>query len=467
MSLYSTSQGITTPSGMVPFDNSRRLFAFGDAFSEIFPATSPFLYFLQKLRKDKVDDTTFKQLERRHQWQRRYFQITGNPASVTVASGAATISGVTVDCDYNVYGIVSNTLKYAPQFIVPGAVVAITTAAYTPNGGSPQTATIHFLVTGVSAGDGETAGTSTTLDLKVIAIDGSGISTSNNGDAIDLADNEECQIVGSAYAEATGAPDGWSDKMSLREGYTQIFKTAVPLMSGSAMATRYRGISSEWNRIWQTKSLEHKMDIGHAFMYGVGSNSNSVDGSEPSRFTHGILPYTIANGTYVSNFTYSASGFDSFVDFLKDYLAPEDGVGYENKLVLASRKIMAWMNKIGAGSLVDNSFAAGTAGVQAYAQVYPNMKDTLGFKCTRIETVFGDLNFYNETLLRKQYEDYLIIVDLSCVKYNYLAHNGISRDTFITTNIQNRDVDGRKDMILSEVGLQIDLPEKCAVIKFS
>jgi len=34
------------------------------------------------------------------------------------------------------------------------------------------------------------------------------------------------------------------------------------------------------------------------------------------------------------------------------------------------------------------------------------------------------------------------------------------------TNVQNNDVDGRKDMILTEAGLEIALPETHAVLKF-
>ena len=58
-------------------------------------------------------------------------------------------------------------------------------------------------------------------------------------------------------------------------------------------------------------------------------------------------------------------------------------------------------------------------------------------------------------------------VDMSNVAYRPLVGNGISRDTFIETNIQNNDVDGRKDQIITEAGLEISLPETHAVLKFS
>jgi hypothetical protein len=45
--------------------------------------------------------------------------------------------------------------------------------------------------------------------------------------------------------------------------------------------------------------------------------------------------------------------------------------------------------------------------------------------------------------------------------------NGVSRDTFIETNVQDNGVDGRQDQIITETGLEISVPETHAIIKFS
>ena len=58
-------------------------------------------------------------------------------------------------------------------------------------------------------------------------------------------------------------------------------------------------------------------------------------------------------------------------------------------------------------------------------------------------------------------------VDLSNVAYRPLVGNGISRDTFIKTNVQDNDTDGRQDMITTEAGLEISLPETHAIMKWS
>ena len=56
-------------------------------------------------------------------------------------------------------------------------------------------------------------------------------------------------------------------------------------------------------------------------------------------------------------------------------------------------------------------------------------------------------------------------IDLSNVSMRHLAGNGISIDTFVETNVQANDIDGRKDMIITEAGLEVMLP-KYAVIDF-
>ena len=85
---------------------------------------------------------------------------------------------------------------------------------------------------------------------------------------------------------------------------------------------------------------------------------------------------------------------------------------------------------------------------------------------TRISTLYGNLNLVMEPLFRNQYENTAIMIDLNNVAYRPLVGNGVSRDTQIITNVQNRDVDGRKDMILTEAGLEISLPETHTVLQF-
>jgi hypothetical protein len=282
---------------------------------------------------------------------------------------------------------------------------------------------------------------------------------------ITIPDNSRGQIVGTAYGEATGAPDGWADALGQTEGYAQIFKTACPMMSGTAMATEYRGKKNEFQRIWDEKMREHKMDIEHAALFGVGhaaatSGALAAEAGGVNRYTWGALPFISLYGN-TGTFSYAASGYNDFVDFTETFFAPENGNSM-SKLVLASRKVIGWFSKLNQGSFLGNTLVAEAARLDVQ-----NLKSQFGFNLTRINTVFGELNFVAHPLLRNQWEDHVIVLDLPNISYRPLVGNGISRDTYYQTNVQDNDVDGRIDQMITEAGIQITLPETHAVLKWS
>ena len=73
----------------------------------------------------------------------------------------------------------------------------------------------------------------------------------------------------------------------------------------------------------------------------------------------------------------------------------------------------------------------------------------------------------DEPILKGQFENFCVAVDMKNVAYRPLVGNGISRDTFIETNVQNTGIDGRQDVVMTEAGLEISLPETHAILKFS
>ena len=82
----------------------------------------------------------------------------------------------------------------------------------------------------------------------------------------------------------------------------------------------------------------------------------------------------------------------------------------------------------------------------------------------KIETVHGDCSLVKEPLFRNNASGHMAFVDLDHVSYRPLNGNGVNRDTSITTNVQQADEDLRKDMILTEAGLEVSLPETHALI---
>ena len=134
--------------------------------------------------------------------------------------------------------------------------------------------------------------------------------------------------------------------------------------------------------------------------------------------------------------------------------------GTSAKLCLASLPVISHFNKVGDGGFIDYSLLNSSGA----AYNYEKSKGAFGHNVTKLETVHGDISLVREPLFRGMASGFMTLIDLDHVAYRPLVGNGINRDTHITTNVQQADEDLRKDMILTEAGLEISLPETHALI---
>jgi len=446
----------------ISIDNNRRMFSFGERVSELAPQQSPFFTYLAKVAKKPTNDPVFKTLEQRHQWQRRNFEVITPLSNLGVAAGVTLGGGndLVIKCGYNTKGVIA--ADQPCKFILPGQTLAVKT-----NEGVVILRIARDTVIGDAA-----AGTANEIkhDAAQTSISGEDLFVVGKDMTAeeDILAGAKGQVIGTGWPEGSTAPLGWEDALFDREGYCQIFKTAMNLFSGTAQATVYRGIPNEYKRVWTEKLMEHKMDMEQAFLFGRGVAGAATEGDTDAtgetagitRYTHGIVPYTEVNGK-LYNMSYASSGYDAFLDAMEDFFAPESG-NSGNKLVLASRKVITYLNKLGNGSFMNNS-----VGSSQYRLDVQNIKGSFGHQVTVVNTIYGNLHFVMEPLMRGPWEDYCCAVDMGNVAYRPLVGNGISRDTFVETNIQANDEDGRRDQIITESGLEITLPETHAVLKWS
>jgi len=454
MGTFYSGQAGNDVASSVDINDTRRKFNFGERVAELAPMQSPFFVYLSKVAKKATNDPVFKFLEQRHQWQRRNFEVSTSvtwtlEAGPTIAN--ADSDNLVLDCGYDQYGKIQ--ANNACHFLVPGAVIAMK---------ADDGNVYRFRIT--SGATITHSGTDGTNGITTVTVTGGGdeivpLDTATAGTVVFSANNKGT-VVGSAWAEGTDSPTGWEDKLYDREGYCQIFKTGMNIFSGTSLATEYRGIANEFQRIWQDKLMEHKMDIEQAMLFGYGGASNEQSTSAPLRTSWGILPYTSTYGK-VYNMSYSSSGYDAFLDAMEDFFAPESG-NSGNKLVLASRKVITYLNKLGSGGFINN-----TVGSSQYRLDVESIPGAFGHTVTMVNTIFGNLHFVQEPLLRGPWEDYAVCVDMKNVAYRPLVGNGVSRDTFIETNVQDNGVDGRQDQVITEAGLEISVPETHAILKFS
>jgi|9_EtaG_2_1085328.scaffolds.fasta_scaffold11435_3 hypothetical protein len=473
----SNSFGVSASNaGIGSFDNIRRLYNFGDRVSELAPEQSPWFVYLSKVAKATTNDPVFKFLEHRHQWQRRNFSIDGLQASAAAAGGTG-LGGlanleIEVDCKYDKYGKVTSS-GTAPEFLLPNQVISFK-CKYDPNGDGTLTDAVDCIARAKIVSMGTATATEAKPTVKFLSLDkvSGGEQAMADTSKISLTDDADGEVIGSAFAEASSFPQGWKDELYAREGYTQIFKTAMQMMSNTARATVNRGYANEWTRIWKEKLMEHKMDLEKALLFGVGSDDTGTGAGEPLRYSWGLLPYVERYGNVYKMDWGTTQGqgdhnatFDGFLEMMENFYAPEIG-NSGKKLALCSRSVISYFNKISTavgGSLMGSS---GVSAANPFALHTRIVNGKFGHRLMEVDTVFGGFTLVQEPLFRGPYDNTMVLVDMANVKLRTLAGNGINRDTTIETNIQTPGTDGRIDQILTECGLEISNPETHAVIKF-
>ena len=463
-----TAAATTAGVGQAP--DRRRLYDFSDRVAELAPEESPFFVYLSKVAKVPTDDPVIRFLENRSKidWTTRNFKLAAHVNGESAVSAGSSYT-FTVDADGATGGTDSGGASV--DFLVKGMVFAVNTVS--GSAGYSQT-----LVRVDSSPQDQ--GTSTTFQGKIVDVS----NTTNSSGAITgeeiLSNNDNCQVIGTSFAEGSGSPDAWSSEIEDDFGYTQIFKTAAE-MSNTAIATRYRGYANEWERIWALKLREHKVDIERAMLFGQRARVSSV------QYTEGIVGHILKNGTaqigdaalsystgapYYRSVEDSELTYDRLLSDMEVIFDPARG-GASEKLVLAGLPVISFFNKLGSDSFLSTSMAhnanAALSGAATTTNQSPhrmNMSEragAFGHKVMTIETIHGTMHLVKEPLFRGISANMMAMVDMSQVSYRPLVGNGLNRDTAILTNVQNADEDLRKDMILTEAGLEVTLPEAHAL----
>jgi hypothetical protein len=425
--------------------DQRRLYDLSDRVAELSPEESPFFVYLSKVSKVPTTDPVFRFLENRSKidWTNRSFF-----AQSALSSLAAGVSGQVQ---------FENGSDASVDYLIKGMVVAVEVV----DGKS------HAIVR-LDSVSHETS--YTTCQVTCLSV---GNSSEGGYDAI--ADGDKAQIIGTAFEEGSGSPDVWSKSLDDDFGYTQIFKTACE-MTNTAIATNYRGYANEWQRIWNLKLREHKVDIERAMLFGQKGRQNGVQSSaglvgdiivRTQAGTPGSLSYSSGNPYFAAAASTSIT-YDTILSDMEVFFDPARG-GSSSKLALAGLPVISYFNKLGANSFQDVSAGdtAGTTNNPSY-QYNMNARDgAFGHKVQMINTVHGDLNLIREPLFRGMSGGMLLLADMNQLAYRPLVGNGLNRDTSITTNVQQADEDLRKDMILTEAGLEITIPETHMLYSFT
>jgi len=437
----------TSDAGVGQRPDARRIFNFGDRVAELTPEESPFFVYLNKVSKAPTDDPVFRYLENRNKisFSDRSFLIKG--AVGTVAAGSS-------------YSFTVDTAGAgAVEYLVKGMVFSVGTVDTTAGYGQA----LVRVDGSISHGASDSSFTGKVIDVSAV--------TGSNS----IANDDVAQIIGTSFEEGSGSPDVWSSELEDGFGYTQIFKTAAE-MTNTAYATRYRGYPDEWSRIWASKLREHKVDIERAMLFGQKARVGGI------QYTEGLVGHILKNASPIVNddpFSYSSGSayhrsvaqsemtYDRLLSDLEVIFDPARG-GASDKLVLCSLPVITFFNKLGAGAFLNQSMQSGSStdvntGASLARYNMSERQGAFGHSITVIDTIHGRLNLVKEPLFRGQASGFMLMADMSQLAYRPLIGNSINRDTQVMTNVQSADEDLRKDMILTEAGLEVTLAESHAL----
>jgi len=431
----STTATGASGTGVAP--DQRRLFNFSDRIAELAPEESPFFVYLSKTAKLPTDDSLFRYLEDRSKisYTSREFFIKG------------AVGAVVAGTNYNVTVETATSGGASVDFLVKGMVVAVRTV------GLADTAGYGNAILRVESAVSDN-GADSSFTAKCISV--SGASGSNS-----IADEDRCQVIGSAYAEGSGSPDVFSESIDDGFGYTQIFKTAAEV-TNTAYATQLRGYSNEFERVLAMKMREHKIDIERAMLFNQKAR---VDGIQ---YSEGLVGHIIKNSTfkagdaaleyesgkaYAKTYAPAELTYDALLGDFEVLFDPARG-GSNERLALASLPVISYFNKMGGAGFAENS----TNGSQ-YRLNMDELSGQFGHQLMEINTIHGSVYMVKEPLFRGHSSGLMMMADMSKLYYRPLVGNGINRDTQVMTNVQSADEDLRKDMILTEAGLEVCLPE--------
>jgi len=476
----------------------RRKFNFGDRVSELAIPQDPFFRFLSKAAKKATDDPSFKYTEKRPSWHKRYAYVSnhGTTAQSSIAGTDATVTSGNVDAgdtyyvtmitDYNkagnlqnVYGQSSNEISPGdagtqPAFFLPGQIVkiphstSVTAGSWTDASASEASAPSDYLVGKIVSVDLDTISTAANLKLTIIkgesaATELLSYSAFNNAlDTVDVSglsvadylEKKRCYVVGTAFGEGTGYPETWKDQpYSTGQGLTQIWKTSMA-MSNTARATVLRYESNEWARVWKEKLVEHKWDIEQSLLFGT----QYTDG-DSINYTQGAVDFITTYGNAFS-LNVNTKTADDFLDDLSNYVDPRYNSS-QATVFFVGTAVYNWMHKLGGyfknNLEISSNFRSDLA--------MTGKKKVFGVDVSTFSTPYGDINVARNIHLDST-QIKMLGINMKHCAYRPLVGNGLNRDTSVYVGVQTLEhsgVDSRVDMILTEAGMQWEMPESHAI----
>jgi hypothetical protein len=248
-----------------------------------------------------------------------------------------------------------------------------------------------------------------------------------------IANDAYLTLIGSAFAEGTGAPSAVSRNPLKFSNYTQIFKDTYEL-SATAEVTKTR-TGDPWSNDKKRKMFDHSRAIEMSMLFGRASETTGSNG-KPMRTMAGLRAQIPSSRTYV--YSSGTTWFD-LLDRTYPVFDFDTPAGNERIAMVGNGALNALNKIIAADSNSDIQWGG-------IVKVY-------GMDLRELVLPQGRLLLRTHPLLSRhgKYTNSMWILDFASV--NYVTLKG--RDTKVRDDVQNKDEDVRRGFIQTECSVEL------------
>lgn len=240
-----------------------------------------------------------------------------------------------------------------------------------------------------------------------------------------IPDETQLTVIGSAYAEGSGAPKAIHRVPVEESNFTQIFKTTIDI-TRTARKTRVRTGDKQYEHDKMRALRRHMQDLERAAFFGIKSQSIGANG-KPLRTTGGLLNFMQTNvQDYGGNATYNQ--LDDFFQQLFLYGPPE-------RLAFCGNQ---WISKL-------NFLIDGRVHYKITAPI-----TTYGMELQTLVTPYGTVRYKRHPGLTTDpfYNNSAWYIAPGNMVYRPLD------DTFIMPDVHQPDLDMKMDQYITEAGFE-------------
>lgn len=248
-----------------------------------------------------------------------------------------------------------------------------------------------------------------------------------------IAQNTFITLIGSAYAEGTGAPRAVTRNPIKSFNYTQIFKNTYELTQTADKTTFRTG--DPWSNDKKRKGFDHSRDIELSILFGRRSEVVGENG-KPKRTFGGLRTFIPATNTTIFASAVTPNSLIDAVGMVFDY---NTGAG-DTRMMFVGNQAAIELGKI--FNAATNITLNATDRVRVYGIDFQELLLPQGRLLLKTHPLMSRHGIYRKSAF---------ILDFDALKWAPLT----GRDTKAKDDVQAEDEDVRRGFYITEAGIEV------------